>query len=91
METEDLAKETSIKIPLGHLLLTWEVLSDKFSDLRAYDSLLEEDRRAIWGLADLLERSLIENGFTEKSSAEWKVLIDSSREFMKTVPIDCLD
>ncbi|SNB85913.1 hypothetical protein SAMN02745900_04838 [Pseudomonas sp. URIL14HWK12:I8] len=32
MKTEDSPKETSIKITLGHLLLVWEVLSDKFSD-----------------------------------------------------------
>ncbi len=30
MEAEDFPKETSIKITLGHLLLAWEVLSDKF-------------------------------------------------------------
>ena len=65
METENLSKEISIKISLGHLLLAWEVMSEKFSDLQPHDSLLEEVKRAIWGLADLLEKSLVENSITE--------------------------
>ena len=91
MDTEDFSKEASIKIPLGHLLLAWEVISDKFSDLQPYDSLSNEEKRAIWGLADLLEKSLIENGVTETPKAEWEALINRAKEFMKTVAVDFLD
>ena len=91
MEAEDFPKETSIKITLGHLLLAWEDLSDKFSDLQSHDSLSEEERRAIWGLADLLESSLAENGVNGKPQAEWAMLISKAKEYMKTVPVDFLE
>lgn len=91
MKTEDFSKEIPIKITLGHLLLSWEVLSDKFSDLQSQDSLSEEERRAIWGLADLLENSLAENGVNGKSQAEWAALISKVKKYMKTVPVDFLE
>ena len=91
MEAEDFSKEISIKITLGHLLLAWEVLSDKFSDLQSHGSLSEEERRAIWGLADLLENSLAENGVTGRPQAEWEALINKAKEYMKTVPVDFLE
>jgi hypothetical protein len=91
MEAEDFSKETSIKITLGHLLLAWEVLSDKFSDLQSHDNLSEEEKRAIWGLADLLENSLAESGVDGKPQAEWAELISKAKEYMKTVPADFLE
>ncbi|HIQ41742.1 MAG TPA: hypothetical protein EYH47_03245 [Pseudomonas oleovorans] len=91
MEAEDFPKETSIKITLGHLLLAWEVLSNKFSDLQSDDSLSDEERRAIWGLADLLENSLAENGVNGKPQAEWAVLISKTKEYMNSVPVDFLE
>ena len=91
METEDFSKETSIKMPLGHLLLAWDVIFDKFSDLQPYSSLSDEEKRAIWGLADLLENSLVENGITGKPKVEWEAIIKRAKEFMKTVPVDFLD
>lgn len=78
-------------IPLGHILLAWETLSDKFSDLRSNDALSEEERRAIWGLADLLENALVENGLGNRPQVEWEALIKSSKEFIKTIPVDFLD
>ena len=90
MDAEDFSKETSIKITLGHLLLAWEVLSDKFSDLQSHNNLSEEERRAILGLADLLENSLAENGVNGKPQAEWAALISKAKEYMKTVPVDFL-
>lgn len=91
MNVEDLAKSISIRLPLGHVLLAWETLSDKFSELRSNGSLSEEERRAIWGLADLLEKTLVEHGLGARSQAEWDVLIQSSKEFIKTIPVDFLD
>lgn len=91
MKDDDLAKVVSVKFSLGHILLAWETLSDKFSDLRSNDALSEEEIRAIWGLADLLERALLENGFGNRPQAEWEALIENSKEFIKTVPVDFLD
>ncbi len=91
MKEKDLTEETSIKITLGHLLLAWETLSDKFSNLRDNDSLSEEERRAIWGLADILEQALVANGITGQPVADWKALLCKAKEHIKTVPVDFLD
>ena len=91
MEAEDFSTEISIKITLGHLLFAWEVLSNKFSELQSHDSLSEEERRTIWGLADLLENSLVENGVTGMPPAEWAEIISKAKEYMKTVPVDFLE
>ena len=91
MEAEDFSKEISIRITLGHLLLAWEIMSEKFSDLQSHDSLSEEERRAIWGLADLLENALVEYDATEKPQADWAALISKAKEYIKTVPVDFLE
>jgi hypothetical protein len=91
MKDDDLAKVVSVEISLGHILLAWETLSDKFSDLRSNDALSEAERRAIWGLADLLEKALVENGLGNRPQAEWEAHIENSKEFIKTVPVDFLD
>ena len=91
MKDEDLSKMVSIQVPLGHLLLAWETLSNKFSDLRSNDTLSEEEKRAIWGLADLLENALVDSGIDSRQKTEWEALIDRSKEFIKKIPIDFLD
>jgi hypothetical protein len=80
-----------VQIPIGHALLAWETLSVKFSDLRSNDALSEEERKAIWGLADLLENVLAENGVGGRRQAEWEALICRSKEFVKNIPVDFLD
>lgn len=91
MEAVEFAKEVSVKITLGHLLLAWQVMSDKFSDLRSYETLSEEERRAIWGLADLLENALVENDISGRPQVEWEALISKAKDFIKTIPIEFLD
>ena len=91
MTEKDLSKLVAVEIPLGHILLAWETLSDKFSDLRSNDALSEEERRAIWGLADVLENALIDNGLSCKPQSEWDALIESSKKFIKNIPVDFLD
>ncbi len=91
MEDADVSKVVSIQIPLGHALLAWETLSNKFSDLQANNLLSDEERRSIWGLADLLENILAQNGFDARPQAEWQALINQSKAFIKTIPVEFLD
>jgi hypothetical protein len=91
MNTENLSKIVDIQMPLGHILLAWQTLSDKFADLKSNETLSKEEKRAIWGLADLLETSLIENGISNLPREKWEALIKSSKEFIKTVPVDFLN
>jgi hypothetical protein len=66
-------------------------LSQKLSDLQGKKELSIEEKRAIWGLADLLEYALAENNFGAKPQAEWENLINQAKEFMKTIRIDYVD
>lgn len=91
MNAEEFSKEVPLKITLGHLLLAWEVMANKFSDLRSSESLSEDERRAIWALADLLENALVENGVDGRPQAEWEQLVSQAKQYIRTVPVDFLD
>lgn len=91
MTNEELSKVVSIEMPLGHVLLAWETLSGKFSDLQSNEALSEEERIALWGLADVLERVLVANAIGKMPQPQWRALIEESKEFIKTIPVDFLD
>lgn len=91
MSDEDLSKQTSVRLPLGHLLIVWSVLSDKLAGPPFNDQFTAEERRAIWGLQDLCEKVLIKNGITSKPAKEWDQLIVKATEFVKTIPVEFLD
>lgn len=91
MPGDELSAEATIKISLGHLLMVWDVLSNKLSGPPLNDEFTEEEKRTIWALEDLCERALVKNGFTGRHPVEWQELVSRAREFIKTVPIDFLD
>lgn len=91
MNTDDFCKQVTLKITVGHLLLAWQVMTDKFSSLQSFDTLSEDERRAIWGLSDLLERALIDVGVSEYSQAGWEALVREARTFINAVPVDFLE
>lgn len=91
MSDENLNKEASLKLPLGHLLIVWEILSNKLSCLPINDEFTEQEKRAIWALEDLCEQELINNGLTEKTDKEWEQLVERATEFVKTIPAEFLD
>jgi hypothetical protein len=91
MKDEDFFKVVSVKITLGHLLLVWDIMSNKFSDLKSNEYLSEDDKKAIWGLTDLLENSLIANDITNMPQAEWESLVAKAKEFIRTISVDFLD
>ena len=91
MSDENINKEATVKLPIGHLLIVWEILSNKLSGSPINDEFTEEEKRAIWALEDLCEQELINNGLTEKSDKEWEQLIERATEFVKTIPAEFLD
>ena len=76
----------SIELTTGHLLFLWETITQNLSG--EIDSLSEEEKRAIWGLEDLLENKLIEIGIKALPQAEWQDLIESARDHMASVPVE---
>ena len=91
MKDEDLSRQVSIRIPIGHVLMAWQTLTEKCSDLRSNDALSDAERRAIWGLADLLERTLAAHGIESRPQPEWEALIERAAAYMQHVPVDGLD
>jgi len=91
MSVEDLKKEVTIKLPIGHLLIVWDILSNKLSGAPLNDEFTEEEKRAIWALEDLCEEELINSEITEKPEKEWNHLLEQATKFVKTIPADFLD
>jgi hypothetical protein len=91
MPEDDLNKEATIKIPVGHLLSVWGILSEKLSSSPLNDEFTEEEKRAIWGLEDLFEKELINQGYSSRPEKEWNQLMAEASEFVKTISVDYLD
>ena len=68
MADQNFDKEVSINLPIGHLIVLWDIVSNKLSDAILKDELTEEERRAVWSLEDLCEKSLVQHGYGVKSS-----------------------
>ena len=74
MSGKDLTKEVSLQLPVGHLLIIWDILSNKLAGSPANCEFSEEEKRAIWALEDLCEQELINNGITARPEEEWNQL-----------------
>lgn len=58
----DIASCVNMPITLAHALCAWETLSSHFGNLHNNPNLTDNDKKAIWGLTDLIEKTLIDNG-----------------------------
>ena len=86
---DKLDQDVSLQMTVGHVLFLWETITTHISS--SIDALSEEEKRAIWGMEDILERKLVELGITSRPQGEWKELVDRARKHMKNVPVDFLD
>ncbi len=91
MSNEDLSKPVSIILPVGHLIIVWDILANKLAGAPANEMFTAEEKRAVWALQDLCEYLLIENGTTSRPAPEWSALIQRATEFVKTIPAEFLD
>lgn len=89
MANIDFAQPVQIDITLGHAIFVWETLSNHFSDLPENPNLNEEERKSIWGLTDLIEKTLYANGI--EGSVQWQSLIQQIRPYMSQLPVDFID
>ena len=62
----DLTQTATIQLSAAHLLVVWDVLANKVTETGFVDALTDEEKRAIWALQDLCERSLIDAGITAR-------------------------
>jgi hypothetical protein len=88
MTTEDLTREVAFKLSAAHLLVVWDVLSNKLPGSSFGETLSDEERRAMCALQDLCERFLQANGLASRPKPEWDRLLQSARARVRSIPID---
>jgi len=86
-----LKKNTKIRLSTGHLLVIWDVIANKLSGSPFFDSLNEEERRALWALQDLSEAQILKIGIEGKPKDEWELLMAAARKHVRTIPVEFLD
>jgi hypothetical protein len=91
METEGLNRQATLHLPIGHLLVVWDVLSNRLADTNYKDEFTVEEKRAIWALEDLCEKELVRNGFGGRQQEDWNQLMEQATEFVKTIPVEFLE
>ncbi|MET0027613.1 MAG: hypothetical protein ABW101_08240 [Candidatus Thiodiazotropha sp.] len=91
MDNEKLDKPAMLQLPIGHLLVVWDILSNRLSETSYKDEFTEEEKRAIWALEDLCEAELVRNGIGARSQTDWDSLMQQATEFVKTIPAEFLD
>jgi hypothetical protein len=91
MTHENLAIEASLKLTVGHLLAVWDILANKLSGTPFMTSLSEDEKRAVWALEDLCERSLLESGISGRPVPDWNALVVAAKEYVRSIPVDCLE
>ena len=90
MANIDLTKEAKLRMSIGHLIAAWDIFSNKLSGTDFLNSLSEEEKRAIWALEDLFERTLLENGVSGRPEPEWDRLVQAAKAYVRAIPVDYL-
>jgi hypothetical protein len=91
MASEDLTSRINLPLSLGHLIAAWDILANKLSGTSFMESLTEDEKRAVWALEDLCERSLVENGVSSRPEAEWNALVDAAKAHVRSTPVEHLE
>jgi len=91
MSNVDFEKIASLPISVGHLIAAWDILANKLSGTPFMESLTEYEKRAVWALQDLCERSLAENDVSPLPEPEWNALVAAAKEYVRSIPVECLD
>jgi hypothetical protein len=90
MPNEDLNKEVNLKISIGHLLVIWDILSNKLSGKPLNTDFTEDEKRAIWALEDACEKKIVKSGIKARPEKEWNQLIERATKQVKTLPVEFL-
>jgi hypothetical protein len=91
MANVNFADKASLTLTIGHLIAVWDILANKLSGTHFMESLSEDEKRAVWALQDLCERSLVENRVSSRPIPEWNALVDAAKEYVRSIPVDYLE
>jgi hypothetical protein len=91
MTREDFAEQVPVSISAGHLMVLWDVLSNKLAGPKFIDGLSKEEQIAVWAAQDLFERALVGNGISAKPAKEWERLMEAARAYASQMPVEYRD
>ena len=91
LHMENLDKKISTELSLGHLLVLWDILSNKVTGDELRKKFSEEELRAIWSFQDKCEQELTSIGITAKPETEWNELMQNALVHTKKLPVEFLD
>lgn len=87
----DIASPVNISLALAHALCAWETLSCHFANLNDNPNLSDNDKKAIWGLTDLLEKTLIDHGINGNLDNYQTLVKQSQLHLQNHIKVDFLD
>lgn len=87
----DLSTHIAVPMTLGQALFMWETLSTHFSDLNNHPNLSEPEKKALWGLTDLLEESLVRGGIHGGLSDYQSLVKHAEFHLQNTLAVDFVD
>ena len=91
LHMENLDKRISTELSLGHLLVLWDILSNKVTGDELRKKFSEEELRAIWSFQDKCEQELTSIRITAKPETEWNELMQNALVHTKKLPVEFLD
>ena len=91
MNNESLSQQATLNLPIGHLLVVWDVLANRLPETHCKSEFTEEEKRAIWALEDICENELVRNGFDSRPEEEWNQLMQQAIEYVKSIPVEFLE
>lgn len=83
--------EMTVRLSVGHILVLWDLLQGKLSRLHATHELNPGEKRALWGLEDICERSLVSAGYSCLPDAEWRKVVEEAGKYAEQIPADFVE
>ena len=88
---EALNHELTVELTVGHVLVLWDLLQGKLSQLHKTHELSAGEKRALWALEDICEESLISAGYSSLPSSDWENILKEARKYAESIPADCVE
>ena len=88
---EAMNRELTVDLTVGHVLVLWDLLQGKLSQLHKTHELSDGEKRALWALEDICEESLISAGYSSLPPSDWEDVVKEARKYAESIPADYVD
>lgn len=86
MDANNLKTQANSDLPLGYLLVVWDLLANRLSETFYKAKFSNIEKKAIWALEDLGENEWIRNEYQAKPKEKWEQIMLEARSFVKATP-----